>query len=110
MARAGTFDEWLARVEDQAAERMEQKQEAEQAAEDERERKRQANSGMFDVWVQGKEHRAKSVDVSAPVCLFGPSGSPTAPGSLARLQAETAGPLRCPALAALTAPFLCLRA
>ena len=64
MARAGTFEEWLAKVEDEAAEKAERERDAAQQAADAAERKRQANAGSFDVWVRGKEHRAKAVDVS----------------------------------------------
>lgn len=62
-ARPGSFEEWLAKVEDDVSEKLEAERERKATAAAERERRREASEGTFDTWVQNKTHRANAIKV-----------------------------------------------
>ena len=64
MAQAGSFEEWLAKVEDDEQAKAEEKRQADAEAREAALRKQQSTEGAFETWVQGKAHRARAVEVS----------------------------------------------
>ncbi|KAA0155972.1 hypothetical protein FNF29_01391 [Cafeteria roenbergensis] len=62
MAQAGSFEEWLAKVEDDEQAKAEEKRQAEAEAREAALRKQQSTEGAFETWVQGKAHRARAVE------------------------------------------------
>ena len=62
-SRAGSFEEWLASVEDQEAEKQEMERERKEAAEAAKARKLAASEGRFDTWVHTKMHQTKAIKV-----------------------------------------------
>lgn len=64
MAQAGSFEDWLAKVEDDEQAKAEEKRQAEAEAREAAKLKRQSTEGAFETWVQGKAHRDRAVEVS----------------------------------------------
>lgn len=63
MAQAGSFEEWLAKVEDEEQAKAEERRQAEEEALEAANRKKQSTEGAFETWVQGKAHRDRAVEV-----------------------------------------------
>jgi hypothetical protein len=62
-SRAGSFEEWLAIVEDKEAEKQEMERERKEAAVAAKARKQAASEGRFDTWVHTKMHQTKAIKV-----------------------------------------------